>query len=62
MMLLKGCPKCRGDVIADRDLHGRYIRCLQCGYMKDVAEDFVLSPREAEPARQPEPAEEMEAA
>jgi len=38
---LKSCPRCRGDVVTDRDLHGWYEQCLQCGYqlnLKSVAE------------------------
>ena len=36
MYLLKACPKCDGDVVSDRDWYGPYIRCLQCGLMKDL--------------------------
>lgn len=36
-MWFKSCPRCQmGDVVLDRDIHGRYILCLQCGYMKDL--------------------------
>ena len=34
---LKSCPKCKtGDVTIDRDHHGWYEYCIQCGYMSDV--------------------------
>lgn len=35
MIKLKGCPKCKGDVILDKDIHGWYEQCLQCGYLAD---------------------------
>ncbi len=38
MILLKACQRCHtGDVVTDRDMYGLYILCLQCGYMKDLA-------------------------
>lgn len=32
----KGCKRCGGDLIIDRDYEGTYITCLQCSaiYMK----------------------------
>ncbi|MBF8267805.1 MAG: hypothetical protein HW388_1313 [Dehalococcoidia bacterium] len=36
MILLKACPRCRGDLKINRDLYGEYKECLQCGYMEDV--------------------------
>jgi len=33
---LKSCPKCKGDLLVDWDFHGRYLQCLQCGYMSDL--------------------------
>ncbi|MFH1560347.1 MAG: hypothetical protein ABID84_02915 [Chloroflexota bacterium] len=35
-MLLKGCPRCRGDLHMDRDFYGEYRKCIQCGYMEDL--------------------------
>ncbi len=38
---LRSCPRCKGDVVVDRDLHGWYEWCLQCGhrrYRDNVAE------------------------
>ena len=36
MMYFKECPKCHGDLIAGEDIHGRYLSCIQCGYMRDL--------------------------
>lgn len=32
-VVLKGCPRCGGDLVPDRwDLDGREMCCVQCGY------------------------------
>ena len=36
MLVLKGCPRCRGDVFYDSDYYGVYKQCIQCGYLEDV--------------------------
>lgn len=36
MLVLKGCPRCRGDVYYDSDYYGVYKQCIQCGYLEDV--------------------------
>ena len=36
LLYLKACPRCKGDVIANRDMYGEYRECLQCGYMVDI--------------------------
>ncbi|MGD9116671.1 MAG: hypothetical protein PVJ61_05790 [Dehalococcoidia bacterium] len=37
MIRLKSCPKCKtGDVTIDRDHHGWYEYCIQCGYQSDL--------------------------
>jgi Zn ribbon nucleic-acid-binding protein len=34
---LKSCPKCKtGDITIDRDHHGWYEYCIQCGYQSDL--------------------------
>lgn len=33
---LKGCPRCGGDIGVDKDQHGWYESCIQCGYLKDL--------------------------
>ena len=35
MMYFKECPKCHGDLYAAEDMHGRYLSCIQCGYLRD---------------------------
>ena len=56
MIFLKHCPKCRGDLLLDRDVHGKYLKCIQCGYLRDI---FA---RPKETAKEPEPLREREAA
>ena len=36
MILLKACPRCRGDLKTEKDIYGEYRECLQCGYMEDI--------------------------
>ena len=36
MLKLKSCPKCKGDIMVDRDSYGWYEQCLQCGYLRDL--------------------------
>ena len=33
--LLGTCPKCQGDLFQKEDVYGKYLSCLQCGYLKD---------------------------
>ncbi len=33
---LKGCPRCKGDVIVEVDQWGWYENCIQCGYLHDL--------------------------
>jgi len=30
------CPKCGGNLYIDRDYHGWYEQCLQCGYTRNL--------------------------
>lgn len=32
MMVLRGCPRCHGDLTPESDRHGDYQRCIQCGF------------------------------
>ena len=41
MIKFKLCPRCRGDLYLAEDIFGRYLSCLQCGYLKDVPNDVV---------------------
>jgi len=34
--LLRGCPKCRGDLYYNIEPEGEYMHCLQCGYEGDA--------------------------
>ena len=36
MLRLKGCPRCKGDIVLDKDHYGWYEHCLQCGYLRDL--------------------------
>lgn len=33
---LKGCPRCKGDVVVELDQWGWYEECIQCGYLHDL--------------------------
>ena len=43
MIKLKGCPKCHGDLYLETDRYGRYMTCLQCGYLMELPREL---PRE----------------
>ena len=32
MFWFKRCLKCNGDLYDNRDMHGSYVACLQCGH------------------------------
>ena len=36
MIYFKKCPKCHGDLYAAEDIHGQYMSCIQCGYLRDL--------------------------
>ena len=36
MLVLKSCPRCRGDMNTNKDMYGEYKECLQCGHMVDI--------------------------
>ncbi len=42
MFWLKKCPRCRGDLINESDVHGSFVTCLQCGHMLSAAEEQAL--------------------
>ncbi len=46
-MLFKSCPKCRGDLGVERDLHGGPpdLVCIQCGYTARPQERISLLTR-----------------
>ena len=41
MLYLKSCPRCAGDVNGDSDSHGLYLKCLQCGFNKDLSPEMA---------------------
>ena len=41
MLYLKSCPICAGDVNADSDTHGTFLKCLQCGFSEDFSPDMA---------------------
>ncbi|MBI2830372.1 MAG: hypothetical protein HYX81_04345 [Chloroflexi bacterium] len=36
MFRFKGCPRCHGDLLVDRDEFGWYEECIQCGFTRDM--------------------------
>ena len=48
MLRLRSCPRCKtGDVGVDRDEHGWYEYCIQCGYVRDLVGIVELEPKPA---------------
>ena len=43
MLYVKACPRCQGDVELGSDMYGRYLACLQCGYMIDSREEALAA-------------------
>jgi hypothetical protein len=33
---LDSCPKCKGQLLLEKDNYGLYQQCLQCGYLHDL--------------------------
>jgi len=33
---LKGCPRCKGDLLIEEESDGPYESCLMCGYRRDI--------------------------
>ena len=46
MIKFKVCPKCQGDLYLKEDTFGKYLSCLQCGYLRDVVALNLRSSRE----------------
>ena len=44
MMYLKECPKCHGDLYLGEDIHGQYVSCIQCGYLRDLPVEAAQKP------------------
>lgn len=39
---LKNCPRCHGDLRAESDVYGKYVACVQCGYILRAEEEELL--------------------
>ena len=33
---MTACPRCAGQLYEDSDTHGRYLSCLNCGYLTPI--------------------------
>ena len=42
MLNLKSCPRCQGDMYAERDVYGRFAHCLQCGHYMQVRDENAI--------------------
>ena len=51
MFILKGCPKCKGDLVAETSIRRMSLNadvvCIQCGYSLQLDEQSDLSQRSA---------------
>lgn len=47
MLRFKICPRCKGDVLIDKDIYGWYEQCLQCGYQRDLKKVVKVQPQGA---------------
>ena len=43
MIKFKSCPKCGGDLSLAQDIFGKYLSCLQCGYLKDIPDERTVA-------------------
>ena len=58
MIKLKECPRCQGDLYITEDVFGKYLSCMQCGYLRDLEQPT----REVEPVVATPGERELEAA
>ncbi len=42
MLKVRGCKKCHGALLLDKDEFGWYEQCIQCGYTRDIPLDISL--------------------
>ncbi len=61
MFMLKGCPRCHGDLCQGRDIYGEFVVCLQCGYYPgdNEMEAFVMGGGLYPVAQDAEPVHEL---
>jgi len=53
MLRPKSCPRCKtGDIGVDRDYHGWYEYCIQCGYMHDLVDVVELETKPSGQAKE----------
>jgi hypothetical protein len=45
---LNSCPKCKGQLLLEKDNYGVYQQCLQCGYLHDLQTFPVIDGAEIE--------------
>ena len=38
---MKECPKCHGDLLVKEDVHGQYVSCIQCGFLRDLPQEVA---------------------
>ena len=48
ILKLKGCPRCKGDIVLERDHWGWYEQCIQCGYLRDLENPVAVSEQSSE--------------
>jgi Zn ribbon nucleic-acid-binding protein len=53
MLYLKSCPRCHGDLYLDRDSHGTFRQCLQCGFIQDLQAPKPVAVRAPAPQAAP---------
>jgi DNA-directed RNA polymerase subunit RPC12/RpoP len=39
---LKGCSRCHGDLREESDIYGKYVACMQCGYILLSEEEQLI--------------------
>lgn len=39
MMYFRSCPRCSGDMALESDRYGVYRSCVQCGCVRDLADE-----------------------
>ena len=58
MIKFKECPRCQGDLYIAEDSFGKFLSCMQCGYLHDLEQPA----RELEPVAATHQEAEREAA
>jgi hypothetical protein len=44
MIFFKSCNRCQGDMHVDSDSYGWFVKCLQCGFQRDMPAGIVTAP------------------